>query len=132
MRTGCVGDLDCVSCVSDGLCVCSFVSLVVLCVFHLLRFVCIVTNLGHRYSATTLLLPILARDISVVHHVIQVAQVVGVVQVVGVTGAKGVVVEALVVSHRGSRGEAVDDASAKAGAELEHERVVGGEAAPIT
>ena len=28
------------SCVSDGLCVCSFVSLVVLCVFHLLRFVC--------------------------------------------------------------------------------------------
>ena len=30
--------LDCVSCGSDGLCVCSFVSLVVLCVFHLLRF----------------------------------------------------------------------------------------------
>ena len=26
-------------CVSDGLCVCSFVPLVVLCVFHLLRFV---------------------------------------------------------------------------------------------
>ena len=26
-------------CVSDGLCVCSFVSLVVLCVFRLLRFV---------------------------------------------------------------------------------------------
>ena len=85
--------------------------------------------LGHRYSATTLLLPILARGISVVHHVIQVAQVVRVVQVVGVTGA---VVEVLVVSHRGSRGEAVDDTSAKAGAELEHERVVGGEAAPIT
>ena len=35
-----MGGLDCVSCVSDGLCVCSFVSLVVLCVFHLLRFVC--------------------------------------------------------------------------------------------
>ena len=33
--------LDCVSCVSDGLCVCSFVPLVVLCVFHLLRFVCL-------------------------------------------------------------------------------------------
>ena len=30
----------CVSCVSDGLCVCSLVTLVVLCVFHLLRFVC--------------------------------------------------------------------------------------------
>ena len=36
-----VGDLDCVSCVSDGLCVCSFVSVVVcvslskICVFHL-------------------------------------------------------------------------------------------------
>ena len=29
MRTGGVGDLDCVSCVSDGLCVCSFVSVVV-------------------------------------------------------------------------------------------------------
>ena len=48
VRTGCVGGLDCVSCVSDCLCVCSFVSLVVsafiplvvLCVFHLLRFVC--------------------------------------------------------------------------------------------
>ena len=40
VRTGCVGGLDCVSCVSDGLCVGSFVSLVVLCVFHLLRFVC--------------------------------------------------------------------------------------------
>ena len=35
-----MGGLDCVSCVSDGLRVCSFVSLVVLCVFHLLRFVC--------------------------------------------------------------------------------------------
>ena len=46
VRTGCVGGLDCVSCVSDGLCVCSFVSVVVCvvclrcCVFHLLRFVC--------------------------------------------------------------------------------------------
>ena len=42
VRTGGVGDLDCVSCVSDGLCVCSLVPLVVvcvLCVFHLLRFV---------------------------------------------------------------------------------------------
>ena len=35
---------DCVSCVSDGLCVCSFVPLVVLCVFHLLRFVCFDPN----------------------------------------------------------------------------------------
>ena len=34
----CLGGLDCVSCVSDGLCVCSFVPLVVLCVFHLLKF----------------------------------------------------------------------------------------------
>ena len=42
VRTGFVGGLDCVSCVSDGLCVCSFVPLVVLCVFHLLHviFVC--------------------------------------------------------------------------------------------
>ena len=32
VRTGCVGGLDCVSCVSDGLCVCSLVTLVVLCV----------------------------------------------------------------------------------------------------
>ena len=39
VRTGCVGGLDCVSCVSDGLCVCSLVTLVVLCLFHLLRFV---------------------------------------------------------------------------------------------
>ena len=31
VRTGCVGGLDCVSCVSDGLCVCSLVTLVVLC-----------------------------------------------------------------------------------------------------
>ena len=35
VRTGCVGGLDCVSCVSDGVCVCSLVTLVVLCVFHL-------------------------------------------------------------------------------------------------
>ena len=34
-----MGGLDCVSCASDGLCVCSCVPLVVLCVFHLLRFV---------------------------------------------------------------------------------------------
>ena len=33
VRTGCVGGLDCVSCVSDGLCVCSLVTLVVLCVY---------------------------------------------------------------------------------------------------
>ena len=32
------------SCVSDALCVCSLVTLVVLCVFHLLRFVCIGGN----------------------------------------------------------------------------------------
>ena len=32
VRMGCVGGLDCVSCVSDGLCVCSLVTLVVLCV----------------------------------------------------------------------------------------------------
>ena len=43
VRTGCAGGFDCVSCVSDGLCVCSFVPLVVLCVFHLLRFVCALT-----------------------------------------------------------------------------------------
>ena len=37
-----MGGLDCVSCVSNGLCVCSLVTLIVLCVcvFHLLRFVC--------------------------------------------------------------------------------------------
>ena len=32
VRTGCVRGLDCVSCASDGLCVCSLVTLVVLCV----------------------------------------------------------------------------------------------------
>ena len=32
VRMGCLGGLDCVSCVSDGLCVCSSVTLVVLSV----------------------------------------------------------------------------------------------------
>ena len=46
-----MGDLDCVSCVSDGLCVCSFVPLVVLCVFHLLRFVCEIPSILRHSEA---------------------------------------------------------------------------------
>ena len=56
-----MGDLDCVSCVSDGLCVCSFVSVVV-CVSP--SKICVsLTNLSHRYSATTLSLPVHAHGI---------------------------------------------------------------------